>query len=490
MEVVGEAGTAEEGLRLIRELAARRRHPRRAPARRQRHRGVPGDPVGAARCPLPDADVVLRRRRPVLLDHGGRVGLRPQGGRRRRPPRRHPPGEPGHVAPRPRPDPGALRPPAQGPGGRVAADRPHPAGTPGAGADRPGPVEPPDRRAALPGRGHGQELRLEPAVEARACVAGPRRPSTPRSWPSARPSIPGPEPSRLRCPADREAAQCDRATRRWSSSVRKSTPAPRSSFSSRSRSTRGLREPRRVALDAHGGAEPQQHAVVVELERQVLGHDVARRRSPWPVEPASALQKITTSSSRDAGNGSGSMSAHRPASSSLYIDIVSSILPELGSTTRADTPVLYRADTPSPRAADQPVWDGRAARLGGPRRLCRQPRAAGGARVSSQRSAGPGGAVGPGQHVLGRLGVLGHGHAERGVQPDVACPPTTTGSSSVCWSRRIRGPTACSSVTATTTTSSLPADPADGVLGPQHRGEPAGPSRTARCSRWCSRGPG
>ena len=31
----------------------------------------------------------------------------------------------------------------------------------------PGPVEPPDRRAALPGRGDGQELRLEPAVEAR-----------------------------------------------------------------------------------------------------------------------------------------------------------------------------------------------------------------------------------------------------------------------------------------------------------------------------------
>ena len=41
-----------------------------------------------------------------------------------------------------------------------------PAGAPGPGADRPGPVEPPDRRATLPGRGHREELRLEPALEA------------------------------------------------------------------------------------------------------------------------------------------------------------------------------------------------------------------------------------------------------------------------------------------------------------------------------------
>ena len=42
-----------------------------------------------------------------------------------------------------------------------------PAGAQGPGAHRPGAVEPPDRRAALPGRGDGQELRLEPALEAR-----------------------------------------------------------------------------------------------------------------------------------------------------------------------------------------------------------------------------------------------------------------------------------------------------------------------------------
>ena len=43
-----------------------------------------------------------------------------------------------------------------------------------------------------------------------------------------------------------------------------------------------VREARRVALDAHGGAQPQQHAVVVELERQVLGHDVARGPAHGP----------------------------------------------------------------------------------------------------------------------------------------------------------------------------------------------------------------
>ena len=55
----------------------------------------------------------------------------------------------------------------------------------------------------------------------------------------------------------------------------------------------------------------------------------------------------------------------------------------------------------------------------------------------------------------------------------MSCPPTMTGSSSVCWSLRISGPTACSSLTVTTTTKLAPADPADGVLGPQHRGEAA-----------------
>ena len=38
----------------------------------------------------------------------------------------------------------------------------------------------------------------------------------------------------------------------------------------------------------------------------------------------------------------------------------------------------------------------------------------------------------------------------------MSLPPTVTGSSSVCCSLRMSGPTACSSVTAMTTTSSLP----------------------------------
>ena len=45
MDVVGEAGTAEEGLRLHPRARARRGHPRRAAPRRQRHRGLPGGPV-------------------------------------------------------------------------------------------------------------------------------------------------------------------------------------------------------------------------------------------------------------------------------------------------------------------------------------------------------------------------------------------------------------------------------------------------------------
>ena len=102
MEVVGEAGTAEQGLEADPRSRARRRHPRRPPPRRQRDRGVPRDPVDRAPGPLPHAHVVLRRRRPLLLDHGGRIGLRPQGDRQRRPPGRHPPGQPGHVPPRSR----------------------------------------------------------------------------------------------------------------------------------------------------------------------------------------------------------------------------------------------------------------------------------------------------------------------------------------------------------------------------------------------------
>ena len=77
---------------------ARRGHPRRPAPRRQRHRGLPGGPVPDTAGPLPHADLVLRRRRPVLLHHGGRLGLRPQGGRRRRSAGGHPPGLTGHVA--------------------------------------------------------------------------------------------------------------------------------------------------------------------------------------------------------------------------------------------------------------------------------------------------------------------------------------------------------------------------------------------------------
>ena len=131
---------------------------------------------------------------PVLFHHGGRLGLRAQGGGRRGPPGRHQAGQPGDVPARPGADPGAVRPPAQGPGGRVQADGADAAGAQGSRAHRPGAVEPPDRRAAVPGRGDRQELRLEPPVEARACAAAPRPPSTPRSWPSGRARTPGPRP--------------------------------------------------------------------------------------------------------------------------------------------------------------------------------------------------------------------------------------------------------------------------------------------------------
>ena len=48
-EVVGEAGTVAEALRRMPAASARRRDPGRPAARRQRHRGLPGHPRGAAR---------------------------------------------------------------------------------------------------------------------------------------------------------------------------------------------------------------------------------------------------------------------------------------------------------------------------------------------------------------------------------------------------------------------------------------------------------
>ena len=60
-----------------------------------------------------------------------------------------------------------------GPAGRAVG-----AGTHHPGPDRRGPDQPADRRADVPRREDGQELRVQPAVQARACSAGPR----PRPW--------------------------------------------------------------------------------------------------------------------------------------------------------------------------------------------------------------------------------------------------------------------------------------------------------------------
>ena len=61
MEVVGQAATAQQGLEQISRPAARRGHSRRPAARRERHRGLPGDPVELSPDCLPDVDLVRRR---------------------------------------------------------------------------------------------------------------------------------------------------------------------------------------------------------------------------------------------------------------------------------------------------------------------------------------------------------------------------------------------------------------------------------------------
>ena len=147
----------------------------------------------------------------------------------------------------------------------------------------------------------GMRRRTEAAVY--AAVLAERKAATPR-------------PDRSAAGASRQAT----LTRRWSSSVRKSTPGARSRSSRRSRSASGLANRDGLALDAQGRAQPQQHAVVIELERQILRHDVPPV-VPVPFSRRRHCRSTTTSSSRETGSGKGSTSAHSPASNSLYIDI-------------------------------------------------------------------------------------------------------------------------------------------------------------------------
>jgi two-component system response regulator DevR len=46
-----------------------------------------------------------------------------------------------------------------------------------------------------------------------------------------------------------------------------------------------------IALNPHGGAQPEQHPVVVQLQRQVLGHDVRVVQPVVAVQPPPALQE-------------------------------------------------------------------------------------------------------------------------------------------------------------------------------------------------------
>ena len=72
--------------------------------------------------------------------------------------------------------------------------------------------------------------------------------------------------------------------------MRKSTPAWRKQPLQAVALGQGIDETRGIALNPEGLAQPQQHAVVVELERQVLGHQVALFLIE-PLQPAPALQQ-------------------------------------------------------------------------------------------------------------------------------------------------------------------------------------------------------
>ena len=65
LEVVGEAGTAEEAYGRIPATSPERGRARRPAPRRRRGRGLPGDPLAAPRHRLLDADLVRRRRGPA-----------------------------------------------------------------------------------------------------------------------------------------------------------------------------------------------------------------------------------------------------------------------------------------------------------------------------------------------------------------------------------------------------------------------------------------
>ena len=80
----------------------------------------------------------------------------------------------GPVAARPERDRARARAAAHRTRGRPAPRAPHRSGAQDPRSHRRGPHEPSDRRAALPRREDGEELRVEPALEARAWNAAPR----------------------------------------------------------------------------------------------------------------------------------------------------------------------------------------------------------------------------------------------------------------------------------------------------------------------------
>ena len=146
------------------------RHPprrggaRRAPARRRRRRGLPGDPLVTPRDQLPDADVVRRRRSPVRGDHGGRRRLRAQAGAGHRPRRRDAArGGRGESLLDPAVTARVLERLRQRSDGEDELSALTEQERKILDAHRRGPHEPPDRRADVPRREDGQELRVERA---------------------------------------------------------------------------------------------------------------------------------------------------------------------------------------------------------------------------------------------------------------------------------------------------------------------------------------
>src|SRR5438034_3559601 len=165
-----------------------------------------GDPLAASRDPMPHADVVPRRRRAVPGDHGGSGGLPAEADPRHRHRRRGAPRRPRRITARSAGYEARARPVAHTPRGRRPTGSSHRPGTPDPGSDCRRADQPSDRRAGSPRGEDGEELRVEPAREARhgtthpGCGlrsraadrtldltgAGQKGPTTDISWPARR----------------------------------------------------------------------------------------------------------------------------------------------------------------------------------------------------------------------------------------------------------------------------------------------------------------